>query len=176
MADTSKYDFPGLDAGDKLERKYLAHFIDESFNGTASYVRLGKDLEDYSIELNPDVEQTKNIIGENNTNVKGYEPQGSVEPYYAREGDALFEKLYDIINTRATGSELETSVIDCLIDYDNSTNSISVVSATKENVVVVPQSIGGEDGVQIPFEIYYSGNRTAIDGTIINNKFVPAAG
>lgn len=60
----------------KIERKYLAHYIDASFNGTTvNYVRLGKDLEEYAIELNPDSETKKNILGENSTNVKGYEPQ-----------------------------------------------------------------------------------------------------
>lgn len=44
-------------ANAKIERKYLAHYIDSSFNGTAAnYVRLGKDLEEYAIEMNPDSE------------------------------------------------------------------------------------------------------------------------
>ena len=53
----------------KIERKYLAHYIDASFGGnTANYVRLGKDLEEYNEELNPDVEVKKNIIGEQTVN------------------------------------------------------------------------------------------------------------
>ena len=48
--------------GDKMERKWLAHYIDSNFgSGTASYIRLGKDLEEYNIELNPDSETIKNI-------------------------------------------------------------------------------------------------------------------
>ena len=46
----------------KVERKYLAHYIDSSFGGEApSYVRLGADLEEYIEELSPDVEVKKNI-------------------------------------------------------------------------------------------------------------------
>ena len=51
----------------KVERKYLAHFIDASFgNGSATpnYVRLGADLEEYNLDLNPDIEVSKNILGE----------------------------------------------------------------------------------------------------------------
>lgn len=50
-----------------IERKYLAHFVDAAFDTTyteTEYVRLGKNLEEYSEELNPDVEITHNILGE----------------------------------------------------------------------------------------------------------------
>ena len=32
----------------KIERKYLAHYINASTDGEAAYVRLGRDLEEYS--------------------------------------------------------------------------------------------------------------------------------
>ena len=97
----------------------------------------------------------KNILGENSTNVKGYEPQGSVDPYYAYSGDPLYEHLASIINDRATGSALETTVVDALFKTDGSCEW-----AYRENAIIIPQSIGGEDGVQIPFEIHYNGGRT----------------
>ena len=43
----------------KIDRKYMAHFLDAgSLCGgkTPSYERLGKDLEEYNVELNPDTE------------------------------------------------------------------------------------------------------------------------
>lgn len=51
----------------KIERKYLAHFLDAKFGVktqgeetyTPNYTRLGKDLEEYNEELNPDVEVNK---------------------------------------------------------------------------------------------------------------------
>ena len=154
---------------EKMERSWLAHYIDASFNGTTeNYIRLGQDLEEYSIEMNPDVEQKKNIIGENSVNIKGYEPQSSVDPYYAYSGDPLYERLAEIINNRSTGSALETTVIDVLVN-----SSKECVWAYKENVVVVPQSIGGEDGVQIPFDIYYKGNRTKGTFDPSTKKFTP---
>lgn len=163
-----------LTTGDKLERKFLAHFINVGTKISPNYVRLGKDLEDYSIELNPDVETKKNILGEQSVNVKGYEPQGSVDTYYAYKGDPLFTKLYDIIKTRATGAALETSVIDALIDPTN-LDPLNVTSATETDVVIVPQSMGGTDGIQIPFDIHYKGTPTAVTGTIANGVFTKAA-
>ena len=65
-----------------IERKYLAHYLDASFNGTsATYVRLGKDLEEYNEELNPDVEVQKNILGEQTVKHSGYEVQADADPF-----------------------------------------------------------------------------------------------
>lgn len=153
----------------KVERKYLAHFIDAAFSAESpNYTRLGKDLEDYSESLNPDVDTKKNIIGESSTNVKGYAPQGTVEPYYAYEGDPLYEHLDNIINERATGSSLNTTVVDVQLSADG-----TVKWAYREDAVVVPQSRGGSDGVQIPFEIYYNGNRTKGTFDLTTKKFTP---
>ena len=158
-------------AGDKLERKYLIHYIDSSFGGTVSYVKVGKDLEEYNIELNPDVETIKNIWGETSNTVKGYEPSSSVDTFYAREGDPLFTQLATIINTRSTGVKLETTVVDLLV-----TEAGTVVWAYRENVLVVPQSMGGDNGgVQIPYEIMYNGDRTAGTWDKDAKTFTPAA-
>jgi hypothetical protein len=79
-----------------MPRKLMAHYLDSSFGGaTASWYRLGKDLEEFNVEMNPDVEQFRNILGENNINHNGYEVSADSEPFYAREGDALFEKLQE---------------------------------------------------------------------------------
>lgn len=144
-------------AGAKFERQYLLHYIDSSFGGTAAYVRLGKDLEEYNIEMNADVETKKNIWNETSNTLKGYEPSSEVETYYARKGDALYTQLSSIVNNRSTGSEIETNVVDILIESDG-----TQVFAYKEDAIVIPKSIGGDGGgVNIPFEIKYNGNRVA---------------
>ena len=144
----------------KIERKYLAHFIDAAFSSASpNYVRLGKDLEEYNEELNPDVETTKNILGEQNVVHSGYEVQSEVDPFYAWEGDPLFTQLAMVANTRATGSDCITTKVDVLYD-DKGT----VVWAYREDCYVIPNSVGGDtSGVQIPFTIYNAGNR--VQGT-----------
>lgn len=57
----------------KAERKYLVHFIDANPLGdpatavtdSTNYVRLGKDLEEYTENLNPSVETKKEYLGRN---------------------------------------------------------------------------------------------------------------
>lgn len=154
--------------GDKIERKYLAHFIDASFSAeTPNYTRLGVDLEEYNIDLNPDIESTKNILGESSNVVKGYEPSANVDTFYAYEGDALFTRLSQIVNDRSTGSQLKTTVVDVLLDSTG-----TVTWAYREDVLVIPQSIGGDTGgVQIPYEIRYNGNRKKGDFDLATKEF-----
>ena len=100
------------------ERKYLAHYIDSAFDTTykaTEYVRLGKDLEEYAVELNPDVETKKNILGENSVAVSGYEVSSSVDPYYYDYDEALSEKIMDIAMNRTTGDGCKTTTIDVLL-------------------------------------------------------------
>lgn len=157
-------------ANEKFERKFLAHYIDTSFgDGTANYIRLGKDLEEYNEELNPDVEVTKNILGEQNVIHNGYEVQSEVEPFYAREGDPLFTHLCTIANERLTGDDCKTTKLDVLVDATG-----AVVWAYREECYVVPNTVGGDtSGVQIPFTVYNCGNRTAGTFNTTTKEFTP---
>ena len=142
----------------KIERKYLAHFLDASFGGsTANYIRLGKDLEEYNEELNPDVEVNKNILGEQSVQHNGYEVQSDVDPYYAYEGDPLFTQLADVANERKTGGGCQTTRVEALFDEEGECQW-----AYREDCWVVPNSVGGDtSGVQLPFNVYNAGNRVA---------------
>ena len=146
-----------------IERKYLAHYIDASFgSGTPSYGRLGKDLEEYNEELNPDVEVTKNIIGEQTVKHSGYEVQADVDPFYFEDyDDVLSEKIMELANTRATGDKCKTTMVDVLLKPGATENAApTVVWAYREDVYVIPNSVGGDtSGIQTPFTIYKAGNR-----------------
>lgn len=166
--------------GDKIERKYLGHFIDTAFDKTyaaCTYDRLGKDLEEYNIEMNADTEEKANILGETSLNVKGYKPQVDVGTYYAKEGDALYTKLKAIIDGRSTGSQLQTSVVDVPMSVVSGVVTPSATDTYREDVIVIPKSLGGgTDGVQIPFEIHYIGNRTKGTFNLTTKAFTAASG
>lgn len=146
-----------------IERKYLAHYIDASFGGgTVSHVRLGKDLEEYNEELNPDVEVAKNIIGEQSVKHSGYEVQADVDPFYFEDyDDVLSEKIMELANTRATGDKCKTTMVDVLLKPGTTEDAApTVVWAYREDAYVIPNSVGGDtSGIQTPFTIYKAGNR-----------------
>ena len=146
---------------ERMQRKLMAHYIDSTFGGTtASWYRLGKDLEEFNVEMNPDVEQNKNIIGENTFTHNGYEVSADAEPFYAREGDALFTRLQTIVDTQAQYEGCKTSALE-VHTWEPGTTS-GTYKAYKQDVYVVPTSYGGDtSGYQIPFTVYYSGAKSS---------------
>lgn len=146
-----------------IERKYLVHYLDSAFSAsTPSYVKIGKNLEEYNEELNPDVNITKNIWGEQTVQHNGYEVQADVNPFYYEDyDDALSNKIMDLANTRATGDKCKTTMVDVLLKPGATEDAApTVVWAYREDVCVVPNSVGGDtSGVQTPFTVYKAGNR-----------------
>ena len=135
----------------KIERKYLAHFIDA---GEGVYVRLGQELEEFSPELSATVEKTKNILGQTAVAITGYEKSATVAPYFARVGDPLFERLQAIIDGDLVLDELKTSVVEVKLWNGEGT----AYPAVKEEAYIEVTSYGGNtDGYQIPFTVHYTG-------------------
>ena len=143
----------------KMQRKYFQNFIDSSFNGTtASWYRLGKDLEEFNIELNPDTEVGKNILGESTFTHNGYEVSADAAPFYAREGDALFEQLQKIIDDGLQYDGCATSILEVHL-WEAGTTS-GTYKAYQQPCYLVPTSYGGDtSGYQIPFNVNYVGEK-----------------
>lgn len=139
----------------KIERKYLAHFIEAG----DEFVRLGRDLEEYSAELSATVEKTKNILGEVSVAITGYEKSASVEPYYAEPGDKLFELLQGIIDGDMVLDSLKTRIAEVkLWETPEGTAYPCVVEEAYIEIV----SYGGDTtGYQIPFNVHYTGRKVS---------------
>nr|DAR11977.1 MAG TPA: hypothetical protein [Bacteriophage sp.] len=162
-----------------IERKYLAHYLDSSFGAVSTtYVRLGKNLEEYNEELNPDVEVTKNILGEQSVQHSGYEVQSDVDPFYYEDyDDALSNKIMELANTRATGDKCKTTMVDVLLKPGTSEDDApTAVWAYREDVYVIPTSVGGDtSGIQTPFTVYKAGNRVKGTWNVTAKTFTPAS-
>lgn len=153
----------------KIERKYMAHFIDATFqyNGvgdtitwTPVWYRLGEDLEEYSVELNPIAEVEKNFLGDDVLIHTGYEMSAEAESFYAYIGDALSLKLQDIIDNNRDGASCLTMAIDVQLWHGGSTpGSDTYYQAVLRPCCVIPASYGGDtSGYQMPFEVRYLNN------------------
>ena len=158
----------------KIKRKYMAHYIDSSTTpATPVYGRLGADLEEYTVEMNANVETKSNILNESVTSIDGYEPQASVEPYYAVVGDPLFERLQKIVDERQTLDDLKTSTVEVHLWEEDTVTTGSFV-AYKEDAIFEVVSYGGPtDGYQIPFNIHNVGNRVKGLFAVATKEFTP---
>lgn len=158
----------------KIERKYLAHFINAAAVGAeaASYERLGKDLEEFSPELAAQVDTKKNILGETSVLISSYEKTGSVEPFYAEKESALFVRLQDIIDNQLLLDDLKTDVVEVKL-WDESEGG--VYPAIKEEAYIEVTSYGGDTtGYQIPFTLHFTGVRTKGTFEVATKTFTPA--
>ena len=144
----------------KIERKYMAHYIDAALPGASGgpvYVRLGKDLEEYVAEMSAEVEKKHNILGETSVLVTSYEKNGAVEPYYAEQGDPLFERLQDITDNMRVLDECASTLVDVHL-WEKETEG--AFPAVRWDVVIEAASTGGDNtGYQIPFNFHYTGGR-----------------
>lgn len=153
----------------KLKRSYLMHYIDASFGTgeTPKWFLIGRDIEDMSVELNPDTDTVKNILDETVVNDNGYEPSIDADTYYANTGDAIYEKIKDIAMNRLTGDDCKTAILEVLVD-----KKTGPYDAWTETCIVKPQSYGGaQGGVNIPYNIAFNGDRQ--QGTATIEKKVP---
>ena len=145
----------------KIERKYMARYLNTVFagdTGTAAYVRLGKDLEEYSPELSANVEKKSNIMGETSVTIDSYQKQGEVAPYYAEKDDPLFTKLQAIIDGDLVLDDLKPDIVEVKLWE---TESSGAYPAVKEECYVEVSSYGGDTtGYQIPFNVHYTGVKT----------------
>ena len=141
----------------KIDRKYMAHFINAAKEGQAVYERLGQDLEEFSPEMSAQVETKKNILGESSVLISGYEKTAAVEPFYADQGSELFQRLQEIIDGDLVLDALKADVVDVkLWDADQA----GAYPAVKETVFIEVTSYGGDTtGYQIPFTIHYTGEK-----------------
>lgn len=144
----------------KLTREALAHYLDYSFKGTAetaTWEIIGDDIEEMQIDLNPDTETMKNILGQTKTQDNGYEPSMDADPYYADPDKKLYPKLRDIAMNRLKGSDCKTLMLEVIVEDTAAKNHLAYV----QEVIVKPQSYGGgTEGVNIPFNISEDGVRT----------------
>ena len=141
----------------KIERKFLAHFINTAKDGQAVYERLGKDLEEFSPELSAQVETKKNILGQSSVVISGYDKTGSVETYYAEEGSGLFQRLQEIVDENLVLDDVMADVVDVKLWEENDDGSFPAV---KETVYIEVTSYGGDTtGYQLPFTLHYTGEK-----------------
>ena len=150
----------------KLERKALAHYLDSTFGGEKpDWFLIGSDVEELSVELNPDVESVENILGQTSVRDNGYEPSTTVEPYYANTTDSIYKPIRDIAMMRKKGDACKSKILEVIIEDTEAENHL----AFQEDVIVKPTSYGGGvEGIAIPFDVHFAGNRKKGTVTITN--------
>lgn len=151
----------------KLNREAMATYLDSAFNtkvaevAKATFEIIGDDIEEMSVELNPDVEQNKNILGQTKTKDNGYEPSMDADPFYADPDKDLYKKIRDIALGRLKGDSCKTLMLEVIVEDTAATTHTAYV----REVLVKPQSYGGDTGgLNFPFNVMEDG--ASVKGTV----------
>ncbi len=144
----------------KLNREALAHYLDTTFGMKAESAKweiIGDGIEEMSMELNPDTETVKDIIGQTTTKDNGYEPTMDADPYYADPEKDLYQKVKAIALDRLKGDECKTLLLEVIVE---DTEAASHLAYVQEVMVKVSSYGGGTEGVNFPFTVSENGART----------------
>lgn len=136
---------------------------------TKEWELLGDRVEEMGLEMNPNVETMTDVTGNTTTILDKYEIQTSVSPMRAKKESKLFSILYEIVREEKTLSDVEREFL-CVNTFDATITTTgeapdivttTVYAAWTQKGVIAVQSYGGNtSGLDIPFNIHWSGEKT----------------
>ncbi len=136
--------------------------------GTKPYYLVGKGVDEMNVEMNGSFEVKKDITGETSVEDSGYQPQVSVEPYYADPEDDIYDFLKDLALNRKSGDDAKAKYLEVLVE-DATANSHE---AWQEDCRIEIVNYGGNtNGFQIAYNVYPDGGRE--QGTVTMSGKVP---
>lgn len=157
-----------LNPGQRAERKLLITVAEwEEPDGTTTGTEnvrelLGVRTEDSSIEYNPDIQESTDILGNNYTDVNKTQPSQNFDPFLILGGSRLGAFLNDIRRRNAL-SELQQFTIYIITafigDEDNGYEAEKHVDCS-----ITYESFGGDANVNFPITVHFSNKITT--GTV----------
>ena len=146
---------------DKITRSQFVTYLNTTpKEDTANWALLGVGVTGYAISYNPQVTTEKWIIHESATSsLDSYQRAGDVSQK-CYKGDPIFEYMNELRRTAATGSKVQTEILD--IDRYDGTEA-GAYKATKSEAIIAISSYMGEDAV-IEYTIHYNGD--PVQGTV----------
>lgn len=183
MAATTTIKQINLKSGQRAERKLLitvAEWVEPTLDGTTEGTEtvrelLGTRTEDSSIEYNPDIQESTDILGNNYTDVNKTQPSQGFDPFLILGGSRLGAFLNDIRRRNAL-SELQQFTIYVITAFiGNETDGYEAEKHTDCSITY--DSIGGDANVNFPITVHFSNKITtgSVDKIASDFEFTPDA-
>lgn len=145
-----------LNAGQRAERKLLITVAEWTEGNAQVREILGTRTPDSSIEYNPDIETSTDILGINYTDINRTQPQQDFDPYLVLGGSKLGAKLNDIRKRNAL-SELNQFTMYIITAFIGSAQG-GYEAEKHTGCTITYNSMGGESNVNFPISVYFSNN------------------
>ena len=159
----------------RAERKLLITVAEWMEGSTPVREILGRRTEDSSIEYNPDVATSTDILGINYSDLNKTQPQQDFDPFLILGGSKLGELLNDIRRRNAL-TELNQFTLYIITAFiGDSTNGYAAEKHSE--CTILYNSIGGDTKVNFPISAYFSNNITlgTVDKLSDDFTFTPDA-
>ena len=150
-----------LNNGQRAERKLLITVAEWTEGSSPVREILGRRTEDSSIDYNPDIETTTDILGINYTDMNRTQPQQDFDPFTILGGSKLGALLNDIRSRNAL-SELNQFTIYVITAFAGTDGAYR--AEKHANCTIAYNSIGGDSTVNFPISVYFSNDIT--NGTV----------
>lgn len=149
----------------RAERKLLIHVVEwdaSKYGGPKNArERIGKRVEDSSIEMNNEVNQTPDITGKVWTDVDQMQPTQSFDTFAVLGGSDLASYLTQASLLRDKEAFNNVFTVYTITAFIGETSHYCVKEV---NCTIEPQSMGGDSHVLLPIQVYYSNDVT--EGTV----------
>lgn len=156
-----------------IPRKEFMHFVNVGTTEEAEWELLGEGIEELSREMNNNVENATDILGNNTTTVTKGNQVSSFDPFKCRRNSKLFAKLYQIYTDDLELSDVEMEFLEVSV-FDKV--SEGTYSAVKQTGAIDLKSIGGDTtGLDMPFDVNYVGSKTKGTFAVATKTFKPAS-
>lgn len=137
------------------------------------YEALGKDVDDLSKDLNPDTENSKNVLGETRFEHKGYQSTVAMDTYYMAPERLMYAHLLDVaMQEKYAESDLLGYFAEAYFTEVNEAAHTMTGYCYVRRAWIVPQSVGGSTaGFSIPFNVNPQGGmeKKAITYDMVTN-------
>lgn len=171
-----------LKDGQRAERKTLVtvlEWVEPTSDGTTEGTEtvralLGTRTEDSSIEYNPDIQETTDILGNNYTDINKTQPSQAFDPHLILGGDRLGAYLNDIRRRNAL-SELGGFTAYIITTFVGQSGAYEAERHTDCSVTY--DSFGGDTNVNFPYTVHFSNKITTgtVDKIGADMEFTPDA-
>jgi len=149
-------------------RFYVDARIDPNDNTSPIFYLIGEDNEDLTRERSWNSEQKKNVLGVTTTTSTLEGESISVEPFYARQGDAMAVLLQHFDKHDSELDSIKRNYYEAKIDNEGKT-----IYAFRKTADIMLNSVGGpsEDADNLPFEISLSGAKVEQEFDLATEAF-----
>jgi hypothetical protein len=119
---------------------------------TPTYTAVGFKNDELKIEMNPEIDEGKDVLGNNWSDVTGYAPSAE-NNYRAVSGTPLFAWLKDVFVQRKTLDDLSCKIVDVEMFGEPTTGAYP---AWLYEGKITPKSYGGDtNALQYNFDLVY---------------------